>query len=81
MEHLCRALAVGVDAEMREHDAFGFTGAPAAEDDGGKAIGRQRCGLSTDTFDDAAGSEECQQGGLKLMALADRFREVLQPED
>ena len=66
---------------MREHDAFGFTGAPAAENDGGEAIGRQRFGLPTGPFDDAAGSEESQQGGLKFMALADRFREVLQPED
>ncbi len=38
MEHLCGALGVGVDAEMREHDAFGFAGAAAAEDDGGQAV-------------------------------------------
>ncbi len=81
MEHLCRTLAVGVDAEMREHDAFGLTGAPAAENDGGQAIRGERGGLSTDSFDDPTGRKECQQGGLKFVRFGDRFRQILQPDD
>ncbi len=81
MEHLCRALAVGVDTEMGEHDAFGFAGTAAAENDRGQAVGGKRRSLPAGPFDDAAGSEEGQQGRLKFVLRADRFCQVFQPDD
>ena len=64
MEHLGRTLAIRIDAEMGEHDALGFSGAAAAEDDGRQAIGSQRGGLPAGPFDHTDGREEGKYGGL-----------------
>lgn len=78
MEHLRGALAVRIDTEMGEHDALGFAGAAAAEDDRGQAVGSQGDRLSAGSLDEAARSEQGQERRDCFLAGADRPGYVLQ---
>ncbi len=80
MQHLAGGFDVRIDAEMREHHAFRFAGAAAAEDDGGQIIHGRAFGLSTGQFDDPNGCEQGEQHGEEFLPAGDAFRNVFQPE-
>ena len=81
MEHLADSLSVGVDVEVREHHAFGFPCAAAAENDGGQVVHRQRGVLSAGQFDQprrgAEGEETCEN----FPPCADGAGDILQPDN
>src|SRR5882762_9975043 len=71
MEDLAGSLRIGVDAEVRQHDAFRFTGAAAAEDDGGQVVHCQRGVLSAGQFDYPRRDAESEEARDEFVPRAD----------
>ncbi len=81
MEDLAGSLRIGVDTEVRQHHAFRFPRAAAAEDDGDQVVHCQRAVLSAGPFDQprrgAEGEETCDE----FLSCADGAGDVLQPNN
>ena len=81
MENLVGPLRIGVDVEVREHHALRFTGAAAAEDDGGQVVHCQRGILSAGPFDQARREAEGEETRDELLSCTNGAGDVLQPDN
>ncbi len=81
VDHLRRALDVGVDAEMGEHHALWLAGAAAAENNCRKIVHAGLAGLTTGALQETHRSEQRQQQRDQLLAAADRLGDVFEPQN
>src|SRR6185295_7349980 len=79
MKHLADSLGVGVDVEVRQHHAFRFPRAAAAENDSGEVVHGQRGLLSAGQFDHPRRSAEGKDACEELLSRTDGAGDVLEP--
>src|SRR6476646_6929169 len=81
MQHLRGALRVRIHTVMREHHAFWFSGATAAEDNGGEIVDGQASVLAARLFNHSHRGKESEQGRMPFVSSTDRFRQIFYPDD
>src|SRR4026209_579913 len=80
MQDLCGALGVGIYTIVREHHAFWFSGAAAAENNCDEIIDRDRNILAAGPLDDASWRKDPEQARQPFVLTANGGRHVFYPE-